>query len=76
MSGGDFVAVVGRRGRFLVGEPLFERGPQVALTGGSRGARPGNLQSNGERLIAHVRQDDAHTVAVAQRQRLHAEPIA
>ena len=34
MSG--FVAVIGRRGRFLVAEPLFERGAQVGLAGGVR----------------------------------------
>jgi ribonuclease R len=31
-----FVAVVSRRARFLVAEPLFERGPQVPLAGGVR----------------------------------------
>jgi ribonuclease R len=31
-----FVAEIERRGRFLVAEPLFERGPQVALGGGLR----------------------------------------
>ncbi|HSI80207.1 MAG TPA: RNB domain-containing ribonuclease [Solirubrobacterales bacterium] len=31
-----FVAVASRRGRFLVAEPLFERGPQAALAGGPR----------------------------------------
>jgi len=31
-----FVAVVSRRARFLVAEPLFERGPQAALAGGPR----------------------------------------
>jgi ribonuclease R len=31
-----FVAAVARRGRFLVAEPLFEPGPQVALSGGER----------------------------------------
>jgi len=38
-----FVAVVGRRGRFLVAEPLFERGAgQVAIAGGIR-VRGGEL---------------------------------
>ena len=32
----SFVGVVGRRGRFLVVEPLFEPGPQVSLGGGVR----------------------------------------
>jgi ribonuclease R len=31
-----FVAVIGRRGRFPVAEPLFERAPQVGLAGGVR----------------------------------------
>jgi ribonuclease R len=31
-----FVAAVARRGRALVAEPLFEPGPQVALSGGKR----------------------------------------
>ena len=31
-----FVAEIGRRGRFLVAEPLFERGAQVGLAGGLR----------------------------------------
>jgi ribonuclease R len=30
------VAVISRRARFLVAEPLFERGPQVPLAGGAR----------------------------------------
>jgi ribonuclease R len=40
---GKRVAVVGRRARFLVAEPLFEPGPQVALTGDARGAAPGRM---------------------------------
>jgi ribonuclease R len=31
-----YVAVIGRRGRFLVAEPLFERGPQAGIAGGVR----------------------------------------
>jgi ribonuclease R len=31
-----FVAVIGRRGRFLVAEPLFERGAQTGVAGGAR----------------------------------------
>jgi ribonuclease R len=31
-----YVASISRRGRFLVAEPLFERGPQAALAGGRR----------------------------------------
>jgi ribonuclease R len=37
-----FVAVVSRRARFLVAEPLFERGPQVPLRGGVR-VSPGEM---------------------------------
>jgi ribonuclease R len=40
---GRTVAVVNRRGRFLIAEPLFEPGPQIALTGDSSGARPGRM---------------------------------
>jgi ribonuclease R len=32
----SFVGAVARRGRFLVVEPLFERGPQLSLGGGAR----------------------------------------
>jgi ribonuclease R len=39
---GRRVAVVERRGRFLVAEPLFERGSQIPLDKGSR-ARPGRI---------------------------------
>jgi ribonuclease R len=50
-----FVGVVGRRGRFLVVEPLFERGPQASLAGGRR-VRGGELvlvesQARGARVI-------------------------
>jgi ribonuclease R len=38
----SLVAVVERRGRFLVAEPLFERGSQVPLRGGVR-VRPGEM---------------------------------
>jgi ribonuclease R len=38
----SFVGVVARRGRFLVVEPLFERGPQLSLAGGVR-VRGGEL---------------------------------
>jgi ribonuclease R len=37
------VAVISRRGRFLVAEPLFEPGPQIALNRDSRRARPGRM---------------------------------
>ena len=38
-AGSDFVAVVGRRGRALVAEPLFEPGPQVAAARRQAGQR-------------------------------------
>ena len=40
---GRRVASIERRGRFAVAEPLFERGPQVALTRGRVDARPGEI---------------------------------
>ena len=36
------VAVIAKRGRFLVGEPLFERGERVSLGGGRR-IKPGRM---------------------------------
>jgi ribonuclease R len=44
--GGAFgrrVATVERRGRFTIAEPLFERGPRVALTRGSINLGPGEI---------------------------------
>lgn len=38
------VCVLGKRGRFLVAEPLFERGERISLTGkGAGDARPGDI---------------------------------
>jgi ribonuclease R len=37
------VALVSKRGRFLVGELLFERGEQIELGGGRRAATPGRM---------------------------------
>jgi ribonuclease R len=37
------VAIFERRGRFTIAEPLFERGPQVALARGSVGVAPGDI---------------------------------
>ena len=37
-----FVGVVGKRGRFLVAEPLFEPGQQVSIRGGER-VRTGDM---------------------------------
>lgn len=41
--GGQRVATVERRGRFTIAEPLFEHGPQAALTRGSIDLEPGQL---------------------------------
>ena len=40
---GRRVATVERRGRFTIAEPLFERGPQVALARGSIDVGPGEI---------------------------------
>ena len=37
------VVLVGKRGRFLVGELLFERGERIELGGGRRAATPGRM---------------------------------
>lgn len=37
MRAGPLVAVLAKRGRFLVAEPLFERGPRPAIDSGARG---------------------------------------
>ena len=37
------VVLVSKRGRFLVGELLFERGGQIELGGGRRAATPGRM---------------------------------
>ncbi|HEY3193462.1 MAG TPA: RNB domain-containing ribonuclease [Solirubrobacterales bacterium] len=37
------VVLVSKRGRFLVGEPLFERAGRVELAGGRRAAAPGRM---------------------------------
>ncbi len=42
-GGGRRAATVERRGRFTVAEPLFERGPQVALGRGSVRVEPGQI---------------------------------
>ena len=52
-----FVAVAGRRGRFLVAEPLFERGaPQVGIGGGVR-------VRGGELIVAERHANRASVVA-------------
>jgi ribonuclease R len=66
-----FVAVVGRRGRFLVAEPVFERRGQVGLARGSRKATPGAMAlvergQGGARVLAELgRPDVARDVVVA-----------
>jgi ribonuclease R len=40
---GRRVVVISRRGRFAVAEPVFERGPQLSLAKGSRGAEEGRM---------------------------------
>ncbi len=42
-DGGRHVAVVDKRGRFRVVQPLFERGPRATLVRGSVDARPGEM---------------------------------
>ena len=37
------MVLVSKRGRFLVGELLFERGGQIELGGGRRAATPGRM---------------------------------
>ena len=66
MSGGRgerFVAVVGRRGRFLVAEPLFERGGQTGLARGSIRVRGGEMvlaerRAGGARVVAELGSPD------------------
>jgi ribonuclease R len=58
LSPDGFVGVVSRRGKFLVAEPLFERGPQVPLRGGVR-VRPGAMvlvarRRGGARAVADL----------------------
>jgi ribonuclease R len=52
-----FVAVIERRGRFLVAEPLFERAPQVGVAGGVR-------VRGGEMVLAEPRGRAARVVEV------------
>lgn len=59
MNGGTFVAVVGRRGRFLVAEPLFEPGERLGLAGGRVRLRGGEMilaerRGNGVRVLADL----------------------
>jgi ribonuclease R len=64
LNGGDrFVAVVGRRGRFLVAEPVFERRGQVGLARGTRRPQEGRMVlvergSGGARVLAELGRPD------------------
>jgi ribonuclease R len=56
---GRFVAVIGRRGRFQVAEPLFEPAPQASVARGSVRARSGAMvlaerRGGGARVIAEL----------------------
>lgn len=71
MSSGAFVASVARRGRFLVAEPLFERGAQLSLAGGPARVRGGEMvlaepRGNGARVLEVLGDPaNAHDVAAA-----------
>jgi ribonuclease R len=66
-----FVAVVSRRGRFQVAEPLFERAGQVPLERGSRKASAGEMvlcrrRGGSAKILAALGSPDrAHDVAAA-----------
>ena len=69
-SGERFVAVVGRRGRFLVAEPLFERGAQSNLARGSIRVRAGAMvlaerRGGGARVVAELGRPDVAADVVA-----------
>ena len=53
---GRRVVVISRRGRFAVAEPVFERGPQLSLAKGSRGAEEGRM------ALAEIRPTGARVV--------------
>ncbi|MFN8113561.1 MAG: RNB domain-containing ribonuclease [Solirubrobacterales bacterium] len=63
--------VVARRGRFWVGEPLFERGPQVSLARGRVKVAPGGIalcridQRGGQPIVDLGRADNARDVVAA-----------
>ncbi len=63
--------VVARRGRFWVGEPLFERGPQVSLARGRVKVEPGGIalcridQRGGQPIVDLGRADNARDVVAA-----------
>ena len=63
--------VVARRGRFWVGEPLFERGPQVSLARGRVKVAPGGIalcridHRGGQPIVDLGRADNARDVVTA-----------
>src|SRR6266545_1818316 len=62
------VVVISKRGRFLVGELLFERGGRISLSGGRRAATPGRMAlvdigANRSRGARVLRELGAPTVA-------------
>ncbi len=63
--------VVSRRGRFWVGEPLFERGPQVSLARGRVKVEPGGIAlcridaRGGQPIVDLGRADNARDVVAA-----------
>ena len=59
MAAGGECATVERRGRFTVAEPLFERGPQVAL-----GPRLGGRVEPGEIALVDFRSGGARAIRV------------
>lgn len=71
MSSSAFVASVARRGRFLVAEPLFERGAQLSLAGGPARVRGGEMvlaepRGNGARVLEVLGDPaNAHDVVAA-----------
>ena len=70
-SGRPRALVVARRGRFWVGEPLFERGPQVSLARGRVKVAPGGIalcridQRGGQPIVDLGRADNARDVVGA-----------
>jgi ribonuclease R len=70
-SGRPRALVVARRGRFWVGEPLFERGPQVSLARGRVNVEPGGIalcridQRGGQPIVDLGSADNARDVVGA-----------
>jgi len=70
-SGRPRALVVARRGRYWVGEPLFERGPQVSLARGRVNVEPGGIalcridQRGGQPIVDLGSADNARDVVGA-----------